>query len=38
LYQAWLERLRKRARIVENESVLSYEIGPSHEAYSPDDF
>jgi peptidyl-prolyl cis-trans isomerase D len=38
LYRAWLERLRKKAHIVENESALSYEIGPSHESYSPDDF
>jgi peptidyl-prolyl cis-trans isomerase D len=38
LYSAWIEQLRKKANIVENESVLSYETGPAHEAYSPDDF
>jgi hypothetical protein len=38
LYSAWIEQLRKKASIVENESVLSYEAGPSREAYSPDDF
>jgi peptidyl-prolyl cis-trans isomerase D len=38
LYQAWIEQLRKKATIVENEQVLSYETGAAHEAYSPDDF
>jgi parvulin-like peptidyl-prolyl isomerase len=38
LYSAWIEQLRKKANIVENESVLSYETGAAHEAYSPDDF
>src|SRR5712664_2866855 len=38
LYAQWVEGLRKKAKIVENEQVLSYETGPGHEALSPDDF
>jgi len=38
LYAQWVEGLRKKAKIVENEQVLSYETGPGHEAFSPDDF
>src|SRR5436190_1272812 len=38
LYGKWVEALRKKAKIVENEQVLSYDVGPGHEAYSPDDF
>jgi peptidyl-prolyl cis-trans isomerase D len=38
LYAQWVEGLRKKAKIVENEQVLSYEVGPGHEAFSPDDF
>ena len=38
LYNAWVEKLRKRSDIVENDQVLSYESGPTHESYSPDDF
>jgi peptidyl-prolyl cis-trans isomerase D len=38
LYQAWVDGLRKKAKIVENEHVLSYDVGASHEAFSPDDF
>jgi peptidyl-prolyl cis-trans isomerase D len=38
LYAKWVEGLRKRSKIVENEHVLSYEEGPAHEAFSPDDF
>src|SRR5207237_6398460 len=38
LYAKWVEGLRKRAKIVENEHMLSYDVGPAHEAYSPDDF
>jgi parvulin-like peptidyl-prolyl isomerase len=34
----WIEVLRKRARIVENEHVLSYDTGIGHEQYQPDDF
>jgi peptidyl-prolyl cis-trans isomerase D len=38
LYAKWVEGLRKKAKIVENEHVLSYDVGPTHEAFSPDDF
>jgi peptidyl-prolyl cis-trans isomerase D len=38
LYGKWVEALRRKARIVENEHVLSYDVGPAHEAFSPDDF
>jgi peptidyl-prolyl cis-trans isomerase D len=38
LYSKWLEMLRKRARIVENESVLSYEAGIGREQVQPDDY
>src|SRR5205085_455959 len=38
LYAKWVESLRRKARIVENEHVLSYDVGPAHEAFSPDDF
>ena len=38
LYQKWIEALRKRARIVENEQLLSYENGTGREQYQPDDF
>lgn len=38
LYAAFIEKLRKKSKIVENEQILSYEGGPSNEAYQPDDF
>ena len=38
LYAKWVEVLRKKAKIVENELVLSYDAVPGHEAFSPDDF
>lgn len=38
LYTQWVEGLRKRARIVQNQAVLSYEAGPGHEQFTPDDF
>ena len=38
LYSKWIETLRKKSKIVENESVLSYETGVGHEQYQPDDF
>jgi peptidyl-prolyl cis-trans isomerase D len=38
LYSAFIEQLRKKASIVENESVLAYEAGPAPEAFSPDDY
>jgi parvulin-like peptidyl-prolyl isomerase len=34
----WIEALRKRAKIVENEQVLSYETSTGREQYQPDDF
>ena len=38
LYQKWIEQLRKKSKIVENEMVLSYETTTGHEQYQPDDF
>ena len=38
LYSKWIEALRKKARIVENPNVLSYEAGARGEQYAPDDF
>lgn len=38
LYSKWIEALRKKAKIVQNESVLTYETGAGHEQYQPDDF
>jgi parvulin-like peptidyl-prolyl isomerase len=38
LYQKWVENLRKKAKVVENEQVLTYDTGIGHEQYSPDDF
>jgi peptidyl-prolyl cis-trans isomerase D len=38
LYSAWIEQLRKKANIVENEMVLSYEAGVARESYNPDDY
>jgi len=38
LYGRWVENLRKHSKIEENAMVLSYEAGPSHEAFAPDDF
>ncbi len=38
LYQKWVENLRKKAKVVENEQVLTYDTGVGHEQYSPDDF
>ena len=38
LYGRWVETLRKKAKIVENEHMLSYEAGTAHEAFAPDDF
>ena len=37
LYQKWVDSLRKKAKIVENEQVLSYDQVTTHEAFSPDD-
>jgi peptidyl-prolyl cis-trans isomerase D len=38
LYTKWIENLRKKSKIVENEVVLSYETGTGHEQYQPDDY
>ena len=38
LYSKWIEALRKKARIVENPVVLSYEAPTGHEQFSPDDY
>lgn len=38
LYAKWIEALRKKARIVENPALLSYEGGARSEQYAPDDF
>ena len=38
LYQSWLVRLRKKAKIVENVAMLDYDTQPGHENYSPDDY
>ena len=35
LYDAWLERQRRAAKISKNETVLSYETSGQHEAYDP---
>jgi peptidyl-prolyl cis-trans isomerase D len=37
LYQSWLERLRKKSKIVENVAMLDYEAQPGHEAFNPDE-
>ena len=38
MYSQWLERLRKNARILENETLLSYEAAAARESYNPDDY
>ncbi|SRR5260221_2106031 len=38
LYTKWIEGLRKKARIVENEVVLSYDTPIGREQVQPDDF
>ncbi len=38
LYAKWVENLRGKSKIVENQMVLSYEQGPASEALAPDDF
>jgi peptidyl-prolyl cis-trans isomerase D len=38
LYSQWIERLRKKARITENEGVLSYDNNVRSESYNPDDY
>jgi peptidyl-prolyl cis-trans isomerase D len=38
LYQAWLDRLRKKSKIVENVAMLDYDTQPGHETYNPDEY
>jgi len=38
LYSKWIEALRKKARIVENQNVLAYDTGGRGEQVAPDDF
>ncbi|HET7787209.1 MAG TPA: SurA N-terminal domain-containing protein [Myxococcales bacterium] len=38
LYGRWVDNLRSKSKIVENQQVLSYEQGPAGEALAPDDF
>jgi peptidyl-prolyl cis-trans isomerase D len=38
LYGHWIDALRKDAKIVQNDALLSYEQGPRGEAYTPDDY
>lgn len=37
LYSAWIERLRKGAKIVENENMLSYDESQNYDRINPDD-
>jgi peptidyl-prolyl cis-trans isomerase D len=37
LYQAWLDRLRKKSKIVENVAMLDYDTQPGHENFNPDE-
>jgi len=38
LYTNWVDSLRKKAKVVENEQLLSYDQTSTHEAFSPDDY
>jgi len=38
LYQSWLDRLRKKSKIVENVAMLDYETQTGHESFNPDDY
>ncbi len=38
VYASFVERLRKKARIVENDAALSYDTAAAHESYNPDDY
>ena len=38
LYTKWIETLRKKAHIVENQALLSYDMTGRGEQYQPDDF
>ena len=37
LYQSWLDQLRKKSRLEENQAVLSYDTQVGHESYNPDE-
>ena len=37
LYQSWLQRLRKKSKIVENVAMLDYDTLPGHEVFNPED-
>jgi len=37
LYQSWVDRLRKKSKIVENVALLDYDTQIGHESYNPDD-
>jgi peptidyl-prolyl cis-trans isomerase D len=38
VYTSFLDRVRKKSRIVENEAALSYDQAAAHESYNPDDY
>ncbi len=38
LYAKWIENLRGKSKIVENQAVLSYEANVGHEQFQPDDY
>jgi len=38
LYQSWLDRLRKKSKIVENVAMLDYDTQTGHESFNPDDY
>jgi len=37
IYQSWMERLRKKSKIVENVAILDYDTQAGHESFNPDD-
>ena len=37
IYQSWLERLRKKSKIVENVAILDYDTQTGRESFNPDD-
>jgi peptidyl-prolyl cis-trans isomerase D len=37
LYQSWLDRLRKKSKIVENVAMLDYDMQGGHEQFNPED-
>ncbi len=38
LYSQWIERLRKGATVVENDTLLNYQTGSEQQNYNPDDY